>query len=71
MDRDFVGRYLAKKVKVGEHEVSVFFGVDEEVIRNIISLNVDIPVIENKVIDDDKKKVSVFSDGTIMEVVIE
>jgi len=71
MGRYFIGKYLAKKVKVGAHEVSVFFGVDEKLIKNIISLNVDIPVIENKVIDDDKKKVSVFSDGTIMEVMIE
>ena len=71
MDRDFIGKYIAKKVKVGAHEVSLFLGVDEKIIRNIISLNVDIPVIENKVIDEDQKKVSVFSDGTIIEVRIE
>ena len=71
MDRDFIGKYVAKRVEVGMHEVSVFFGVDEEVIKNIISLNVDVSVIENKVTDEGKKKVSVFSDGTIMEVVIE
>ncbi len=71
MGRDFIGKYVAKKVKVGSHEVSVFLGVDEKIIKNIISLNVDIPVIGNKVIDEDKKKVSVFSDGTIMEVMIE
>ena len=71
MDRDFIGKYVAEKVKVGAHEVSVFFGVDEKIINNIISFNVDIPTIENKLIDEDKNKVSVFSDGTIMEVMIE
>jgi len=71
MDRDFIGKYVAKKVKVGTHEISVFFGVDEKIIKSIISLKVDIPVIENEVIDEGKMKVSVFSDGTIMEVMIE
>ena len=50
----------------------MFFGIEEETIKKIISLNVDIPFTENKVIDENREKVSVFSDGTIiMEVKIE
>ncbi len=65
-DRTFVGRRL--KAEHGEERASVFLGVDREYVERVLSLSVDLPRSEDQHVEDEREKVSVFSDGTIFSL---
>ncbi len=65
-NRVFVGRFLEAKNQ-GE-EITVFLGVDKDLIRQTLSLEPDVHFMAGDRVEDEKQRASIFTDGTILMV---
>jgi hypothetical protein len=68
-EKEFIG--YQKKIKMEEQSLSLFLGVESSIIETIINLNAKAKFLKNTLLEEKRRRVSVFSDGTIFQAVIE
>lgn len=67
-EKEFRGRLL--DTQISNKPVRIFSGVAKNIIKRIMNLETDFEFLENNLIDGETRKVSIFSDGTILDIQI-
>lgn len=67
-DLEFVGKYI--KQERGELSIKLFMGIETKILRKIMGLQTDIKFLENGFFENGERKTSIFSDGTIFDVLV-
>ena len=62
----FIGK--RQRIEVGEIKIELFRGIEREIINRIIRFDKNIEYLEDRIIDEEDKKISIFSDGTILYI---
>lgn len=68
-EKEFIG--YQKKIKMEEQSLSLFLGVESGIIETIINLDTNAKFLKDTLVEEKRKRASVFSDGTIFQAVIE